>query len=89
MSQLTFFLTRAATKHSAKRHYTYRRRVKIRYANSLTTAEGILGLSGFTVTFCIREFTTKSISSSGMAPNNTSSPKTRAPVKQVLFSNFI
>jgi len=59
-----------------------------RYVVSLTTAEGIFGLSGLTVTFCILELTTRSISSIGMAPNKTLSPEMSAPVKQVLFSNF-
>lgn len=46
----------------------------------------MLGLSGFTVTCSNREFTTKSMSSSGIEPSNTFSPSTKAPVKHERFS---
>lgn len=47
----------------------------------------ILGLSGFTSIERDRGFTTRSMSSIGIAPNNTWSPMTRAPVKPVRFLN--
>ena len=52
----------------------------------LTMADGMLGLSGFTVTSCNLEFTTRSMSSSGIEPSSTPSPSTKAPVKQDRFS---
>lgn len=48
----------------------------------------ILGLSGFTITACLAGDNNTSISSIGTASNKTSFPKTNAPVKQALFSNF-
>lgn len=49
-------------------------------------ARGTSGLFGFTATFSSREFTTKSMSSSGIEPSSTLSPSTKAPVKQERFS---
>ncbi len=47
-----------------------------------TSAEGKLGLEGFTTNFrCVGEMI-RSISSMGTAPRSTSSPMTRAPTKQ-------
>ena len=55
--------------------------------NVLTTTEGILGLSGFTDNARSLGCITKSISSIGIAPNNTVSPSTNAPVKQLRLAN--
>lgn len=54
----------------------------------LTRPWGILGLWGFTVTFRVTGFTTRSMSSIGTTPINTESPRTRAPVKLVRLAKF-
>jgi hypothetical protein len=54
----------------------------------LTRPWGILGLWGFTVTFRVTGFTTRSMSSIGTTPISTESPRTRAPVKLVRLAKF-
>jgi len=49
------------------------------FANYMTMAEGMLGLSGFTVTCSLVGEMTRSMSSMGMAPRRTRSPRTSAP----------
>lgn len=46
-----------------------------------TMAEGMLGLSGFTTSFCVAGLMTRSRSSIGTAPSSVWSPRTSAPVK--------
>ena len=48
----------------------------------------MFGLTGFTDSFNNFGITTRSMSSIGTAPNNTSSPIISAPTKQFLFSKF-
>ena len=50
----------------------------IYFANAM----GMFGADGLTVIRCSLGETTKSMSSMGMAPNNTWSPITKAPTKQ-------
>ena len=55
----------------------------------MTTAPGIFGFSGFTVNCNFDGLIIQSISSIGMAPSKTVSPKTSAPVRQMRFEKFI
>jgi hypothetical protein len=51
----------------------------------ITIPEAMLGLSGFTTSSCFNGLINKSMSSKGMAPSRTRSPRTKAPVKQLRF----